>query len=91
MQSAPRAGNDSVITEMTAASWRPALAQCAADNKQAQLLNLTCHAFVGDPATHSSTYKLITIRQMFSQHRKVIVRNTITDFKPTSIIKIYNC
>lgn len=70
---------------MTAASWRPALARYGDDNKEAQPPNVTCHAFVGEPATHGSTYKAILSNQMFAQHCKDIVRSMRTDFKPTSV------
>lgn len=71
---------------MTAASWRPAPAPCAADNKQAQPLNMTCRAFVGEPAAHGGTHKVILIIQMSSQHcDEDMARNTITGFKPSSV------
>lgn len=81
------AGNDSAITEMTAASQRLASAQYAAENKQAQLRNMTFHAFAGEPATHSSKCQLIIVNRIISQHRKDIVRNMVSDFKPTSVLK----
>lgn len=51
---ASRAGNDNVISEMTAASWRSAFAHYTADNKQAQPLNMTRLVFVEESATHRS-------------------------------------
>lgn len=48
---------------------------------------MTFHAFAGEPATHSSKCQLIIVNRIISQHRKDIVRNMVSDFKPTSVLK----
>ena len=74
-----RAGNDNVITEMTAASWRPALAQHTADNKTSSAPKHELSWL--PPATHANRSQSIRRLPNCTEARRSI------EFKSTSVCK----